>query len=94
MEVDILNDLLTRTVSNLFSNKNRHMSYLSEDDGEKQEIFPQQDIVMNNQKQKSNIGHNLNHLNNNLNNQNDQPKKNLIEKIINNYIFFSIIRYK
>ena len=86
MEVDILNDLLTRTVSNLFSNKNRHMSYLSEDDGEKQEIFPQQDIVMNNQKQKANIGHNLNHLNNNLNNQNDQPKKNLIEKIINNNI--------
>ena len=86
MEVDILNDLLIRTVSNLFSNKNRHMSYLSEDDGEKQEIFPQQDIVMNNQKQKPNISHNLNHLNNNLNNQNDQPKKNLIEKIINNNI--------
>ena len=86
MEVDILNDLLTRTVSNLFSNKNRHMSYLSEDDGEKQEIFPQQDIVMNNQKQKPNMTHNLNHLNNNLNNQNDQPKKNLIEKIINNNI--------
>jgi len=85
MEVDILNDLLTRTVSNLFSNKNKHMSYLSEDDGEKQEIFPQQDpLNMNNQNLNKNGQHNLNHQNNLNNNPNEQPKKNLIEKIINN----------
>ena len=84
MEVDILNDLLSRTVSNLFVNKSKHMSYLSEDDGDKQEIFPQEVISKNNQNnQKSSLNsHNSNHINNNS--QNEQPKKNLIEKIINN----------
>ena len=95
MEVDILNDLLTRTVSNLFSNKMKHMSYLSEDDGNKQEeIFPQQEPLhhSNHNNQKANINtHNINHSNNNNNNnnnnnQNEQPRKNLIEKIINNNI--------
>ena len=87
MEVDILNDVLLRTVSNLFMNKNKHVSYFSEEDEDKQEIFPQQNINKNNQNNiKSNINsHNSNHLNNN-NNQNEQPKKNLIEKIINNNI--------
>ena len=80
MEVDILNDLLSRTVSNLFVNKSKHMSYLSEDDGDKQEIFSQEVLNVNNQKSSLN-SHNSNHLNNN---QNEQPKKNLIEKIINN----------
>ena len=91
MEVDILNDLLTRTVSNLFSNKMKHMSYLSEDDGNKQEeIFPQQEPLhhSNHNNQKVNVNtHNINHSNNNNNNnnnQNEQPRKNLIEKIINN----------
>ena len=86
MEVDILNDLLTRTVSSLFSNKMKHMSYLSEDDESKQEeIFPQQEPIIHNI-QKSNFNsHNSNHSNNNSNNnQNEQPKRNLIEKIINN----------
>ena len=91
MEVDILNDLLTRTVSSLFSNKMKHMSYLSEDDGNKQEeIFPQQEPVhhINHNNQKANLNtHNINHSNNNNNNnnnQNEQPRKNIIEKIINN----------
>ena len=86
MEVDILNDLLTRTVSSLFSNKMKHLSYLSEDDENKQEeIFPQQEPIIHNI-QKSNFNsHNSNHSNNNSNNnQNEQPKINLIEKIINN----------
>ena len=91
MEVDILNDLLTRTVSSLFSNKMKHMSYLSEDDGNKQEeIFPQQEPIhhINHNNQKANLNtHNINHSNNNNNNnnnQNEQPRKNIIEKIINN----------
>ena len=86
MEVDILNDLLTRTVSSLFSNKTKHMSYLSEDDGNKQEeIFPQQEPITHNNQKSSINSHNSNHSNNNSNNnQNEQPKKNLIEKIINN----------
>ena len=86
MEVDILNDLLTRTVSSLFSNKMKHLSYLSEDDENKQEeIFPQQEPIIHNI-QKSNFNsHNSSHSNNNSNNnQNEQPKINLIEKIINN----------
>ena len=87
MEVDILNDVLLRTVSNLFINKNKHISYFSEEDDDKQEIFPQQNVNLNNQNNiKLNItSHNSNHVNNN--NQNEQqPKKNLIEKIINNNI--------
>ncbi len=62
------------------------MSYLSEDDENKQEeIFPQQEPIIHNI-QKSNFNsHNSNHSNNNSNNnQNEQPKINLIEKIINN----------
>ena len=90
MEVDILNDLLTRTVSSLFSNKMKHMSYLSEDDGNKQEeIFPQQEPIhhINHNNQKANVNTcNINHSNNinNNNNQNEQQRKNIIEKIINN----------
>ena len=39
MEVDILNDILSRTVSSLFSDKLKHMSYVSEDDeGRKSEL--------------------------------------------------------
>lgn len=34
MEIDILNDILTKTVSNLFVNKIKHNSYLSLDDDE------------------------------------------------------------
>lgn len=34
MEIDILNDILTKTVSNLFSNKIKHNSYLSLEDDE------------------------------------------------------------
>ena len=88
MEIDILNDILSRTVSNLFQNKLKHMSYLSEDEGEKLEIFPQESLnpsLKNNQNLKIN-SHNSSHSNNSLNNQNqnEQPKKNLIEKIINN----------
>ena len=87
MEVDILNDVLLRTVSNLFLNKNKHISYFSEEDDDKQEIFPQQPLSKNNSNSiKSSINsHNSNHMNNN-NNPNEQPKKNLIEKIINNNI--------
>ena len=83
MEVDILNDILTRTISNLFVNKRKHMFYLSEDDGEKQEIFqeePLNQINQNNQALNKNL-HNQNNLNNN---QSEQTKKNIIEKIINN----------
>ena len=83
MEIDILNDLLSRTVSNLFQNKMKHMSYLSEDDGEKLEIFPQESLNVNLKNNPN--SHNSSHSNNVANNnQNGQPKKNLIEKIINN----------
>lgn len=34
MEVDILNDLLNRTISNIFQNKSKHLSYLSFDEDE------------------------------------------------------------
>ena len=84
MEVDILNDILSRTVSNLFVNKRRHMSYLSEDDGEKQDIFPQENLNPINQKNNQPLNKNSFNLNNLNNNPNEQPKKNLIEKIINN----------
>ena len=79
MEVDILNDILSRTVSNLFPDKLKHMSFVSEDDGgEKselsldEEVNPQKNIKIKNE-------------NINQKNQNEpQPKKNLIEKLINN----------
>ena len=34
MEIDILNDLLNRTISNLFTNKVKHLSYFSTEDDE------------------------------------------------------------
>ena len=34
MEIDILNDLLNRTISNLFTNKEKHLSYFSTEDDE------------------------------------------------------------
>ena len=34
MEIDILNDLLNRTISNLFTNKEKHLSYFSAEDDE------------------------------------------------------------
>ena len=81
MEVDILNDILSRTVSNLFSDKLKHMSYVSEDEGDKPELSleeeanPQKNIIKN---KNENI---------NQKNQNEsQPKMNLIEKLINNNI--------
>ena len=83
MEVDILNDILSRTVSNLFSDKLKHMSYVSEDDeGRKSELSLDNEI---------NIQKNLKSKNDNINvaqkTQNEaQPKKNLIEKLINNNI--------
>jgi hypothetical protein len=68
MEIDILNDLLSRTVSNLFQNKMKHMSYLSEDDGEKLEIFPQESLNVNlkNNPNSHNSSHSNNVANNNL----------------------------
>ena len=46
MEVDILNDILSRTVSNLFSDKLKHMSYVSEDDiSEKSELSLEEAIA-------------------------------------------------
>ena len=84
MEVDILNDILSRTVSNLFSDKLKHMSYVSEDDeGKKSELSLDNEI---------NIQKNLKNKNDNVymnqkNIQNEpQTKKNLIEKLINNNI--------
>ena len=84
MEVDILNDILSRTVSNLFSDKLKHMSYVSEDDeGKKTELSLDNEI---------NIQKNLKNKNDNVymnqkNIQNEpQTKKNLIEKLINNNI--------
>ena len=73
MEVDILNDILLRTVSNLFSNKSRHISYFSDDDTiiDKQEIFSQN----NPKNEKKSYTYN--------NNKGEQ-KQNIIEKIINN----------
>ena len=80
MEVDILNDILSRTVSNLFSDKLKHMSYVSEDDiSEKSELSLEE------------VNQNIKNKNENMNqkNQNEpqqQQKKNLIEKLINNNI--------
>ena len=73
MEVDILNDILLRTVSNLFSNKSKHISYFSDDDTiiDKQEIFSQN----NPKNEKKSYTYN--------NNKGEQ-KQNIIEKIINN----------
>ena len=34
MEIDILNDLLNRTISNLFTNKEKHLLYFSNEDDE------------------------------------------------------------
>ena len=85
MEVDILNDILSRTVSNLFSDKMKHMSYVSEDDGgdkpelSLEEINPAKNI-------KNNKNEIINTKNQNQNLNEPQPKKNLIEKLINNNI--------
>ena len=46
MEVDILNDLLSRTVSNLFQNKSKHMSYVSEDDDNKSDLFLDEEPII------------------------------------------------
>ena len=87
MEVDILNDILSRTVSNLFSDKIKHMSYVSEDDGgDKPELSLEE---KNPQKIIKNKPETINNINLNTKNQNKnepQPKPNLIEKLINNNI--------
>ena len=72
MEVDILNDILSRTVSNLFSDKLKHMSFVSEDDG-----GLQSDLSLEEKEDKK-------ILKNEKNLNEPQPKKNLIEKLINN----------
>ena len=81
MEVDILNDILSRTISNLFPDKFKHMSFVSEDDGgEKSELSLEEEV--NTQKNLKNKNENINQKNQNE----PQPKKNLIEKLINNNI--------
>lgn len=81
MEVDILNDILSRTVSNLFSDKLKHLSFVSEDDGtDKQELSLEEE---------ANLQKNIKNKNENINQRNinePQQKKNLIEKLINNNI--------
>ena len=85
MEVDILNDILSRTVSNLFSDKMKHMSYVSEDDGgDKPELSLEEINPAKNIKNNKNEIINIKNQNQNLNEP--QPKKNLIEKLINNNI--------
>lgn len=85
MEVDILNDILSRTVSNLFSDKMKHMSYVSEDDGgDKPELSLEEINPQKNLKNNKNEIINIKNQNQNLNEP--QPKKNLIEKLINNNI--------
>ena len=87
MEVDILNDILSRTVSNLFSDKIKHMSYVSEDDGgDKSELSLEE---KNPQKIIKNKPESVNNVDINTKNQNKnepQTKPNLIEKLINNNI--------
>ena len=87
MEVDILNDILSRTVSNLFSDKIKHMSYVSEDDGgDKSELSLEE---KNPQKIIKNKPESVNNIDINAKNQNKnepQTKPNLIEKLINNNI--------
>ena len=87
MEVDILNDILSRTVSNLFSDKIKHMSYVSEDDGgDKSELSLEE---KNPQKIIKNKPESVNNIDINAKNQNKnepQTKTNLIEKLINNNI--------
>ena len=90
MEVDILNDLLSRTVSNLFQNKSKHMSYVSEDDDNKSDLFlDEEPIIEQKESKEENQKKNISIIkNNNINNQANQNetnlKKNLIEKLINN----------
>ena len=85
MEVDILNDILSGTVSNLFSDKMKHMSYVSEDDGgDKPELSLEEINPAKNIKNNKNEIINIKNQNQNLNEP--QPKKNLIEKLINNNI--------
>ena len=89
MEVDILNDLLSRTVSNLFQNKSKHMSYVSEDDDNKSDLFlDEEPIIEQKESKEENQKKNISIKNNNINNQANQNetnlKKNLIEKLINN----------
>ena len=85
MEVDILNDILSRTVSNLFSDKMKHMSYVSEDDGgDKPELSLEEINPAKNIKNNKNEIINIKNQNQNINEP--QPKKNLIEKLINNNI--------
>ena len=85
MEVDILNDILSRTVSNLFSDKMKHMSYVSEDDGgDKPELSLEEINPAKNIKNNKNEIINIKNQNQNLNEP--QQKKNLIEKLINNNI--------
>ena len=87
MEVDILNDILSRTVSNLFADKIKHMSYVSEDDGgDKSELSLEE---KNPQKIIKNKPESVNNVDINTKNQNKnepQTKPNLIEKLINNNI--------
>ena len=94
MEIDILNDLLTKTVASLFQNREKHISYLSEDDSDSDNsnIFIQE--TSNNTKYTlDERNSNKMHLNNNSahsNTSETNPKQNqqpsLIDNIINNNI--------
>lgn len=57
MEVDILNDLLNRSISNIFQNKSKHLSYLSFDEDEEfssEYLEKQLTLDLNNKTQKPN----------------------------------------
>ena len=93
MEIDILNDLLTKTVASLFQNREKHISYLSEDDSDNDNsnIFTQE-TFNNNKYTLDNHNNNKLHSTNGSNHSNineTNPKQNqpsLIDNIINNNI--------
>ena len=92
MEIDILNDLLTKTVSNLFQNREKHISYLSEDDSDNdnsniftQETFNHTKYTLDDHNScKTHINNNSTHSNINETNPKNQPS--LIDNIITNNI--------
>lgn len=54
MEVDILNDLLNRTISNIFQNKSKHLSYLSfNEDEEFSSEYIEKQLTLDTKKQKA-----------------------------------------
>ena len=90
MEIDILNDLLTKTVSNLFQNREKHISYLSEDDSDNDysNIFTQE--PSNNSAKSTEEQVNINKQHSNISNHNIKNDKSNQPSLIDNLINMNI----